>query len=124
MNADGRRPRRVAEHIREALARALQSELSDPRLVGVVITKVDVGADLALARCSVRLLVGDEDSRKRRAVVVALTGAAPRLRRRLGPAPGLKRVPELRFEYDLAPDCRARVDELLQEIERERSEED
>jgi ribosome-binding factor A len=124
VKADGRRPQRVAEHIREALSYSLRSDLSDPRLVGVVVTRVDIGSDLAVARCWVRLLIGDEDAKRRRLAVSALNGAVPRLRRQLGPALGLKRVPELRFEYDLAPDHRARVDEILAEIDRERAEED
>jgi ribosome-binding factor A len=48
-----------------------------------------------------------------------LERAQGRLRRGLGQAVPLKRLPELRFHFDDGPDARARVDELLAEIARE-----
>ncbi len=123
MTSDGRRPRRVAEELRAHLGVALRAELADPRLAGIVITRVELGPDLAVGHVFVRLLVGDEDPKRRRGVVRALSGAAARLRRGLGPKLKLRRVPELRFNYDEHPDHRARVEQLLEEIQHDASEE-
>ena len=116
MSGDGRRPRRVAEQVRAYLGQSLSSVLTDPRVASIVVTRVELGADLSVAYVYVRLLVGDGEPRRRKAAVGALAGAAPKLRRGLGQMLALKRVPELRFSYDTSPDKRARVDELLEEI--------
>ncbi len=122
--SDGRRPKRVAEGIRSVLSTLISRELSDPRLMGLVITQVDVPPDLGIAYLKVRLMIGDGDPVARKRAVQSLSRAAGRLRRALAPELKLKRVPELRFEYDTAPDDRARVEELLNEIADERSQED
>ncbi len=120
MSGDGRRAKRVAGTLRAVLTETITRELADPRLGAVVVTDVEVPDDLSTARISVRLLVGDEDPRARKAVVASLDGAAGRLRRRLGPALKLKKVPQLVFAYDTGPDAARRIDELLREIEDEK----
>jgi ribosome-binding factor A len=116
--AAGTRPRRVAEAIRAHLTSVLGRELADPHLTGVVITGVELTADLGIARVGVRLL-GETDGAAGKRVVGRLERAQGRLRRGLGQAVPLKRLPELRFHFDDGPDARARVDELLAEIARE-----
>jgi ribosome-binding factor A len=118
MPTDGRRPKRVAERLREHLARVVVTELTDPRLVGLSVTQVEVTPDLGIGDVYVRAM-GALDEKAQNAVVEALGRARGRLRRDLGPALGLRRVPELRFHYDTGPDARARVDELLEEWRRE-----
>jgi ribosome-binding factor A len=120
MTGDGRRARRVAETVREYLGRALGRDFDDKRLASLVVTGVEMPDDLGYARVSVRLLVGDDEPRERRVAMSALARVAGRLRRELGPILGLRRVPELRFEYDTGPDAARRVDELLSEIDDER----
>jgi ribosome-binding factor A len=119
MTGDGRRAQRVAHAINAHLGAVLSHELDDPKLAGLVITRVEVPDDLSLARVWVRLLAGDDDPKARRAAVRALEHAAGRLRRGMGTALGLRRVPDLRFEYDASHDASRRVDELLEEIARE-----
>jgi ribosome-binding factor A len=85
----------------------------------LVVTDVAIADDLGVARVLVRLLVGDEDERERRAVLRVLARVASRLRRSLAPKLGLKRVPELKFAYDTGLDHSRRVDELLREIAEE-----
>jgi ribosome-binding factor A len=116
MSGDGRRPRRVAETLRAKLADVMRREFGDPMLATLVITDVDMPADLTAAKVSVRLLDGDEDLRRREAVVSALARAAPRLRRLVAPRLRLRRAPELRFVYDTGHDASRRVEELLAEI--------
>jgi ribosome-binding factor A len=95
-------------------------ELSDPRLTGLVVTRVEVPPDLSAAYVFVRLLVADDQPRARVTAVKSLQRAAGRLRRGVGTELNLKRIPELRFAYDEAPDKRARVDQILGEIAAER----
>jgi ribosome-binding factor A len=119
MTGDNRRARRVAELLRSHLVDALARDVADPRLSSLVVTGVDVPDDLSLARIHVRLLVGDADPERRRAALKALGRVAPRLRRGLAPRLGLRRVPELSFDYDTGHDATERVEELLREIARE-----
>jgi len=53
---------------------------------------------------------------ERRQCVKQLQLLAGRLRRSLAPVLGLRRIPELRFEFDEGLDAQQRVEEILQEI--------
>ena len=109
----------MAEAIRKHIAEALGRELFDPRLVGLMITRVDIGGDLSVAKIHVRSLVHSGDLAERRAVENAANRAAHVLRRGLGPALGLKKTPDLQFFYDSSQDAIERVEAILTEIERE-----
>lgn len=113
------RPKRVAAAVRARLGEALQREFDDPRLAEVVITGVELPGDLSTAYVRVRRLVSVDNEAARRATLRSLRQVAGRLRRSLGPELGLRKVPELRFEYDTGPDAARRVDELLEEIRSE-----
>jgi ribosome-binding factor A len=67
----------------------------------------------------VRSLANDDDLESRRGLMRRLRKVAPRLRGALGPRLELRRVPELRFEFDTGADASARVSELLAEIAKE-----
>ncbi|HEX4341704.1 MAG TPA: 30S ribosome-binding factor RbfA [Polyangiaceae bacterium] len=112
----GLRAKRVATQIRARLVELLARDVSDPIFSGVVVTSVELPDDLSIARVKARLLVGGEDAELRRKATRALSRASTRLRRALGSSLKLKRVPELRFEYDTGLDAAKRVDELLAEI--------
>jgi ribosome-binding factor A len=116
---EGRRPHRVAETIRKYIAEALTRELFDPRLKGLIVTRVDIGGDLSGARIHVRSLVDSGDAAERLEVEKAVNKAARTLRRGLGVRLGLKKTPDLRFFYDSSQDAVDRVEELLGEISRE-----
>src|SRR5262245_61450658 len=99
MNQDHRRARRVSELLRARLTEFIARELGDSRLARVVVTGVDMGDDLGLAKVGVRLL-GDDSPEERETALKALSKASPRLRRAVGERLGLRRVPELRFSFD------------------------
>jgi ribosome-binding factor A len=111
---------RVAERVREEIAKALVRELGDPRLSLAVIIRVDMPDDLSLANVKVRLASGGEDEAARKRLLKGLDAAAGLLRKRVGQNVGLRRAPELRFFYDEGQDASTRVEELLAEISRER----
>jgi ribosome-binding factor A len=119
MNDDTRRIERVAGLVRAHVTELMRRELGDAELAEVVVTSVEVTKDLSIARILVRSLTTDDDPAARKRLMQRLRRAAPRLRRALGPRLELRRVPELRFEFDLGRDASARVAELLAEIARE-----
>ena len=111
----GRRPQRVAEAIRAAVAEFLMAEARDPRIGLVTVTGVRVTADLKRAAVSV-MVHGDEDAKEqsRRALVHA-TGA---MRRTIGAHLRLRTVPEVSFELDRELERASRIDSLLAQLRR------
>lgn len=114
-----RRMLRVNELVREHLVEILRREVSDPELTKLVITSVDVSKDLSIAHVLVRHLAANDDEKARKGVLLRLRKAAPRLRRALSTRIDLKKLPELRFDYDRGADAALRVAELLEEIKHE-----
>jgi ribosome-binding factor A len=116
--SQGSRPARVADLIRVELAQLLSREVHDPGIGFVTITRVSVSADLQLARVFYTAL-GDEKTRERSAQ--ALHRALPFLRRQIGSCLRLKRTPELALQYDDAVEGQDRIEQILKDLEHERS---
>ncbi|MCU0242364.1 MAG: 30S ribosome-binding factor RbfA [Vicinamibacteria bacterium] len=110
-----RRSERVAEEIRESVARMIVEELKDPRIGFVTVTRVDVTPDLHLARIFVGVLGGNE---QRKATLAALKKASPFVRRMLGQRLRMRYTPDVLFEYDKGLDATERVAQLLNEAEK------
>jgi len=119
MSDDTRRIERVAGLVRAHLTELMRRELGDAELARMVVTSVEVTKDLSIARILVRSLASDDDIEGRRKLMQRLRKAAPRLRRALGPRLELRRLPELRFQFDTGADASNRVAELLAEIAKE-----
>jgi ribosome-binding factor A len=116
----GMRVRRVEESVRVEVASLIADEVKDPKARGAIVTRVEVGSDLRLARVYVRLLEGGEDDVRRREVVDALRRASGMLRREVTQRLGLRYAPEIKVFYDDGVDHLASVERLLAEIEAER----
>jgi ribosome-binding factor A len=110
---------RVAGQLKVALAELLSREVSDPRLVGVVITRTEMTDDLGLLTAHVRMLTTADDA-GRKETLTALRNASGMLKRELVRRVRLRTVPQLRFFYDDGQDRQSRVEELLHEIDLER----
>ena len=110
------RQHRVAELLFEELSIMIATELSDPRISLVQVTKVDVTRDLRTAK--VRVTHQDEDVTQRQ-LLKALQHATPYLRGQIASRCGLRMAPELFFYYDDLPVQAARVDALLRQIKAE-----
>ncbi len=108
---------KVADLIQRVLSTVLQRESRDPRLAGVTITDVEVSQDLMHANIYYTHL-GDLSETEE--VQRALEKAAGFLRSELARRTRLRRVPELRFKYDDTLLRAKRIDELLEQISRER----
>jgi ribosome-binding factor A len=115
--AQGARPERVGEEIRQELAMAIAREVHDPGVGFVTLTRVKVSPDLQLARVYYTML-GDEKAKKE--TQRALERATPFLRRHVGSHIRLRRVPELRFELDRSVEHQDRIERILIELEAER----
>jgi ribosome-binding factor A len=110
----GGRADRVADRIREELARLLREEVRDPRIGFVTLTGVDLSPDLRHARVYVTILGQDREQ-----ALAALAGATPFLRRALARSAGLRFTPRLDFKHDASLDAGLRVDRILDELSHE-----
>ncbi len=108
---------KVADLIQRVLSTVLQRESRDPRLSGVTITGVEVSQDLMHANVYYTH-IGNLDETEE--VQQALEKAAGYLRSELAQRTRLRRVPELRFKFDDTLIRARRIDELLEQIARER----
>ena len=120
MSGAVKRSSRVAERLREELSGLLRG-LSDARVLGAIVTRVEMPDDLQSAKVFVRQSLGPGDEKGRRELVNGLTAASGKLRREAGHALGLRYSPQLRFFYDDAQEAVSRVEELLQEIKKDGS---
>jgi ribosome-binding factor A len=114
----GRRAERLAEEIREQVARMIATDLKDPRLGFITVTRVELAHDLGHVRVHVGVL-GSEAERKKS--LAALQQASGFVRRELGRRLRIRHTPEIDFRYDKGLDATDRVARLL-EAERQRSE--
>lgn len=115
--AQGSRPERVAEEIREELSVILAREVHDPGIGFVTLTRVTISPDLQLARVFYTIM---GDDRQRRDTQKALERATPFMRRHIGARVRLRRVPELRFEFDAGIAHQERVERILLDLAEER----
>lgn len=114
MANDGRRPDRVAEAIREEVARFLAEGAKDPRITGLVtVTAVDVTRDLRRARIFVSILGTDAE---RTTTLEGLRSLASHLRSRVAKSLRLRNACELEFVMDESIAHAARIETLLAQI--------
>ncbi len=119
-----RRTERVSEEVRAELARLIQTELTDPRIGFVTLTRVDLSPDFRNARVDwSRFGPTPKDQPSREEAEQAaldtqagLESASGFLRSALARALPLKRVPELRFHHDTSLEEGARTLELIAEM--------
>jgi ribosome-binding factor A len=118
MAFDNRRPDRVAEAIREEVARFLADGVKDPRVRGIVtVTGVDITRDLRHAKVFVSIM-GDDAARAE--TFEGLAAVAGHLRGRIGRALSLRVAPDIAFRQDVSVAHAARIETLLEQVSRER----
>jgi ribosome-binding factor A len=109
----GRRRERLAAEIRDEIARMAASDLKDPGLGFLTITRVDLTPDLRYARVFVGVL-GTEAERSKS--LEALRRATGFVRREIGRRLRLRFAPEIDFRYDRGLDAADQVARLLDEV--------
>ncbi len=111
-----RRTDRVASLLKETLSELLLFSVRDPRVQGVVVTRVHVTADLALCRVYVRTL---REGAARAEVMDGLRACAGFLRHEVDARVRLLRTPRLEFFHDDLPEQVAAVEALIEKVRRE-----
>ena len=91
------RVERIAEQIRAEMSQILSTEISDPGIGLVTVTRVKVTPDLSLARVYWTIIGSPAD---RKQTTKALRRAAPYVRHLLAGRMTLRRVPEVTFMFD------------------------
>jgi ribosome-binding factor A len=115
--AQGHRPDRVADQIRQELSELLtRGAVHDPGIGFITLTRVQVSTDLQHARVFYTSM-GDEKAR--RETSRALQRATPFLRRHLGDRLRLRRVPELEFRFDQSIEHQDRIEQILRDLHEE-----
>jgi len=107
-----RRGERLAEEIREEVARIIGRELKDPRIGFVTVTRVELTADLRMARVHVGVL---GDAAQRETTLAALRQASGFVRHTLGRRVRVRHTPDVQFLYDHGLEATERVARLLEE---------
>ena len=120
--AQGYRPNRVADQIRQELSELLtRGEVHDPGIGFITLTRVQVSPDLQMARVFYTTL---GDAKARQETAWALERATPFFRRQLGSRLRLRRVPEFEFRFDESVAHQDRIEQILRDLreeERQRS---
>ena len=118
--AQGYRPDRVADQIRQELSELLtRGEVHDPGIGFITLTRVQVSPDLQMARVFYTTL---GDSKARRDTARALERATPFFRRQIGSRLRLRRVPELEFRFDESIAHQDRIEQILRDLHEEERE--
>ena len=108
--ADPQRARKMADRIKEVVARRLDKGLRDPRLGFVTITDVRVTGDLQHASIFYTVYGSDEERADSAAALKAATGM---LRTEVGKNITARLTPSLEFIADALPETSAHMEDLL-----------
>ncbi len=108
---------RVAQAVLRELSLLLVEKIADPRLQPVTLSRVDVTDDLGLAKIYYTVLGGE---RKRQDAAKGFKKAAGFCRSHIAKTINLRFTPVLQFHYDNTAEKVAELEEIFQEIARER----
>jgi ribosome-binding factor A len=115
--AQGYRPSRVADQIRQELSELLtRGEVHDPGIGFITLTRVQVSPDLQMARVFYTTL---GDAKARQETARALERATPFFRRQVGGRLRLRRVPEFEFRFDESVAQQDRIEQILRDLHEE-----
>ena len=107
------RMQKIAEAIRQEASIIIHDKLKDPRLGFVTVTRVEVTADLRLAKIYFSVLGNVEDYKKTK---VALDSGLGFIRMLVAQRINLRIAPEIMFFEDRSSEYSVRVQEVLDEI--------
>jgi ribosome-binding factor A len=108
-----KRPKRVADMIKNEIALLLLRKVKDPRLTGVSIVNAEVTRDLRRAIVYYSILGDDRQVEK---AVEGLNRAKGFFRSHLARELGMRSTPELVFKRDLSMEYQEKMERLLKEI--------
>jgi ribosome-binding factor A len=111
------RPERVQEALRQEISRIVQTEVKDPRMGFITITKVDLTKDLRYARVFFSVLGKDSD---KFLTLRALNSAKGYIKGLISDRIKLRYMPEISFKIDDSSEYSIQIMSLLNNIERNR----
>jgi ribosome-binding factor A len=107
------RDKRVADAIKDSVAKIVLSELSDPKIGFVTVTRCHISRDLKNATVYFSIL-GEEATQKQS--FEHLQGARGYIRRRLGQMVMFRALPELRFALDDMLAHEMHINEIISDL--------
>ncbi|MDR3563573.1 MAG: 30S ribosome-binding factor RbfA [Negativicutes bacterium] len=110
------RAEKVQEFIKQELSKIILTELKDPRVGFITVTRVEVTGDLRFAKVYISLMGSDEE---KATTWQALQKAVGYLRSEIGKRIRLRLAPELSLHIDETLEYSARIQELLTKIKTE-----
>jgi len=113
------RPKRVAEAIKNELTMLLLQQVADPRLTGVLISRVVVTPDLKQAKIYFTVPAGKDSG----PALKGMHRAKGFFRSHLAKVLNLRYTPELLFYFDTLNEEVERIDSLFRQLEKERKDE-
>ncbi|UCD65797.1 MAG: 30S ribosome-binding factor RbfA [Deltaproteobacteria bacterium] len=111
--AGNKRPKRIADMIKNEIALLLLSKVKDPRLANVSIVTAEVTRDLRKAIVYYSVLGDDMQIQK---AAEGLNRAKGFIRSHLARELGMRATPELVFKHDLSMAHQEEMERLLKEI--------
>jgi ribosome-binding factor A len=108
-----KRADKVGDLIRKEISEILVSDLKDPRIGFVTITKVAVSDDLRVARVYYSVFGGDDQKEES---YQGLESAKGYIKRELGRRVRLKYIPEISFLFDDSLEYGEHIEELLRRV--------
>lgn len=109
------RSERVAEEIRKEIATMLFSEVHDPRIGFVTITKVMLTKDLRHAKVYFSMIGSEEE---KRTTIEGLESASGYLKREIGKRLKLRYFPEISFKFDDSLEYASNIEKILKDIKK------
>jgi ribosome-binding factor A len=110
------RVERIQEQVREEVSQILATEVRDPGVGLVTVTRAKVTADLSLARVYWTIM---GDAAERAKTAKALDRVAGYVRHLLSERLTLRRSPEVKFIFDESVAAQDRIERIIQEIHAE-----
>jgi ribosome-binding factor A len=107
------RDKRVADAVKDTVAKIVLTELSDPKIGFVTVTRCHITRDLKNATVFFSIM-GDEKTRQQS--FEHLQGARGYIRRRLGQMVVFRALPELRFKLDDLLAHEMHINEIISEL--------
>jgi ribosome-binding factor A len=104
---------RIDELLRQEIGRALERDVTDPRIGFVTVTQVETAPDLSRAKVWVSI-IGTEDERKQ--TLTALRSAMPFVRHALNDKIRIRRIPELDVRVDDSTQRGSRVLQIINDL--------
>lgn len=110
---------KVQEFIKQEISQIILTDLKDPRIGFVTVTRVDVTGDLRSAKIYISLMGSSE---QKSATLQGLQRALGFMRTEIGKRLRLKMTPDLSLVVDESLDHSVRIQKLLDEIKQDQTE--